>query len=151
MAANFKALGLRHIAKRRAPASGLAVAPGQLTRWAVATLPWLLCLALLTLAVLTPACSRGEAPSAKTFIGKWKSSKLTTPIYLYENGEWEIKKDDGAVLQYGAWEYKDGKVIWSFKVGAEVAHDVNPVVFATPTQFKLREVDQTVTSFDKLD
>ena len=96
------------------------------------------------------ACSKREVVTEKIFVGKWQSSKLATPLYLYENGEWEIKKDDGAILQYGTWQYKDRQILWSFKVDSTVGHDVNPVLVASSKQFQLRESDQTITSFDKL-
>ncbi|MBC7607984.1 MAG: hypothetical protein H7228_00165 [Polaromonas sp.] len=109
-----------------------------------------LLLAVVLSVIFLGACSKREAVTGKTFVGKWQSSKLVTPLYLYENGEWEIKKDDGAVLQYGTWEYKDDQILWSFKVDSAVGHDVNPVLVATSKQFQLKESDQTITSFAKL-
>lgn len=97
-------------------------------------------------------CSGREAVTEKNFVGKWKQSKLETPIYLYANGEWEIKQDDGAVLQYGVWQYKDNKIIWSFKQSnSHILHDVNPVLSAKPREFQVQENDQTITTFQKLD
>lgn len=106
---------------------------------------WLLAAFTLT------GCSKPEPINAQQFVGKWKSSKLTTPIYLYENGEWEIKSDAGAVLQYGIWEFKANKIIWSFKFDGYVGHDPNPVLSATPREFQLRESDGKTTTFSKLD
>lgn len=106
--------------------------------------------ALLALTALG-ACSRQPPVSALTFVGKWQSSRLATPIYLAPNGEWEIRKDDGAVLQYGAWEYQNNTLIWSFRFGDEVGHDVNAVVQANAETFQLREADQSITIFKKLD
>ncbi len=48
--------------------------------------------------ILFYAGSGREVITEKNFVGKWKSSKLETPIYLYATGEWEIKTEDGIVL-----------------------------------------------------
>jgi hypothetical protein len=101
--------------------------------------------------VLLNACSSRETTTEKTFVGKWKSSRMATPIYLYDNGEWEIKKDDGAVLQYGVWQYKGTKIIWSYKADSYIGHDANPVLSATPREFQVQESDRTTTTFSRLD
>ena len=109
-------------------------------------------LALLFFSTLTLCgCSDREAITEKSFVGKWKSSKLTTPIYLYANGEWEIKTEDGAVLQYGVWQYWDEKIIWSYKIGANIGHDTNDVLSATSREFQVQESDRTATTFERLD
>jgi hypothetical protein len=110
----------------------------------------------LTASILLATCLLGgcqgqDAADRKVFIGKWQSSRLATPLYLYENSEWEIKQDDGAVLQYGIWEYKNKKIIWSHKIGNRLEHDINPVIMAEPKKFQVRESDQSITSFEKLD
>ena len=109
-------------------------------RWALASL----------VAMALPGCGAHHKVSAASFVGKWKSSKLETPIYLYANSEWEIKKDDGHVLQYGVWEFKDGRIIWSFKMGAHIGRDVNPVESVSPQEFRLRE-GQGLTTFVRLE
>jgi hypothetical protein len=96
-------------------------------------------------------CTRRDDINAKSFVGKWHSSRLTTPVYLHDDGEWEIKTDDGAILQYGVWQYKDRRILWSYKIGAAIGHDVNIVVSATPKQLQLEEADRTVTTFDRID
>ena len=95
------------------------------------------------------ACSR-EA-SRDSFVGKWKSSRATTPIYLHDNGDWEIKQDDGTILQYGVWQLKDGSILWSFKIGGSVGHDRNSILSVKPREFKLREADGSTTTFTRLD
>jgi hypothetical protein len=102
-------------------------------------------------AVFLSGCSNHEAFSKNDFIGKWQSSKIETPLYLYANSDWEIKQDDGTIVQYGIWEYKDKNIIWSYKIGNQIGHDINPVLTVAPGKFQLRESDQTVTSFNKLD
>jgi hypothetical protein len=104
--------------------------------------------ALVAAAGLTACGPRKEASKA-SFVGKWKSSKLETPLVLYENGEWEIKPDAGGVLQYGIWEYRDGNIIWRIKSGSQVVTDVNPLVSVTAQEFRLREGAQ-VTVFTRL-
>jgi len=105
-------------------------------------------LAVVLASALVFGCS--ETASTKSFVGKWKSSKIMTPVYLYENGEWEICKDDGGVLQYGVWVYKDNTIIWTYKDGAQIGHDPNAVVSVTPQEFKVRERDSSITSFVRL-
>lgn len=106
-------------------------------------------LAVVLLGLALAGCGARPSMSAATFVGKWKSSKLETPLVLYENGEWEIRKDDGAVLQYGLWEYRDGRIIWIIKMGGELHRDVNPVVSAGKQEFRLKEGTQ-ITTFQRL-
>ena len=107
---------------------------------------------LLVVAVLNLyGCSSREAVTEESFVGKWRSSKITAPVYLYVNGEWEIKTEGGAILQYGIWQYKSGKIIWSYKVGSHTGHDRNVVLSATSREFKLQESDRTTTTFTRLD
>ena len=101
---------------------------------------------LLTL----PACSRQNQATPASFVGKWKSSKLTTPLYMYDNGEWEIKDDEGGILQYGVWQYQDGKIIWSIKLNGRISHETDSVLSVTPNEFQLRE-SSGVTAFSRLD
>ena len=106
-------------------------------------------LAMLTLFLMLGACTR-EAPIKESdFIGKWKSSKLETPLYLYPNGEWEIKTDAGDVLQYGVWQY-DKQLIWSYKVNGSVGYDKNDVLAMAANEFSLKEQDGSTTSFTRL-
>ncbi len=93
-------------------------------------------------------CS-GKKPTHESFAGKWQSSKLETPLHLYSNGEWEIRKDDGVVLQYGLWDYANGAVVWTVKLGVNVSREVNPVVSVTDTEFRLQE-GQATTVFKRL-
>lgn len=105
---------------------------------------------MLALVFLT-SCSNRETLSKNSFVGKWQSSRMETPLYLHENGDWEIKKDDGTVVQYGVWDYADKKIIWSYKIDSQIGHDVNQVLTVTPGKFQLLENDQTVTSFNRLE
>jgi hypothetical protein len=105
---------------------------------------------LLVLSGALTACGARHQATHAFFVGKWKSSKLETPLVLFDNGEWEIKPDDGGVLQYGIWEYRDGNLIWSFKSGGQIIRDVNPVVSAKDREFRLQEGMQ-ITVFNRLD
>jgi hypothetical protein len=105
---------------------------------------------LLLVALMCAGCGR-ETTSDKSFVGKWKSTRLETPIYLYDNGEWEIKTEGGAILQYGVWQYEDNKIRWTYKVDSTIGHDVNAVLSATPQEFQVREQDGTTTIFSRLD
>jgi len=111
---------------------------------------WHLFLLVATLFMLQ-GCTAKDKVNENNFVGKWKSSKLETPVYLYGNGEWEIKLDSGSVLQYGVWEYKNKNIIWSFKTDRGVLRDVNAVLSVSPREFKLSEADKTTTVFTKLD
>jgi hypothetical protein len=105
---------------------------------------------LVALATLN-GCSNRETFTEKNFVGKWSSTRTTTPVYLYENGEWEIKTDEGSVLQFGVWQYKDNNIMWSYKVDDRMGHDTNAVLSATPREFQLRESDRSITTFSKID
>jgi len=106
---------------------------------------------LLVTALCFSGCPGRDAITEKHFVGKWKSSKLATPVYLHANGEWEIKAEDGAILQFGVWEYKDEKIVWSYKIDSHIGHDTNVVLSARPREFRVRESDRTTTIFTKLD
>ena len=108
------------------------------------------CVLLLT-ALVFSGCSEREVINERNFVGKWKSSKLTTPVYLYANGEWEIRTDDCGVLQYGVWQYGDRKLTWSFKIDSQIGHDVNAVLSASPREFRIKEGDGSATTFSRLD
>jgi hypothetical protein len=100
------------------------------------------------------ACSDRQTVTDKSFVGKWKSSRVETPVYLYNNGEWEIKTEDGAILQYGVWEFKSDKIIWSYQADpntGRIERDVNDVLSATPREFQLVERDGSNTIFKRLD
>lgn len=116
----------------------------------VKNLKFVLTVMLMLVATLN-GCSNPETFTENNFVGKWQSSKVTTPVYLYENGEWEIKTDDGVVLQYGVWQYSDSKIMWSVKVNGQISHDTNAVLSVTPREFQLRERDKSTTTFSKLD
>lgn len=92
-----------------------------------------------------------EKITDKNFVGKWQSSKLATPILMYENNEWEIKKGDGSVLQYGVWQYEEKQLVWSYQMGSDIGHDVDPVLEVEKNTFKVLEADKSITTFTRLD
>lgn len=96
------------------------------------------------------ACGAKNQATHASFVGKWKSSKLATPLVLFDNGEWEIRQDNGGVLQYGIWEYRDGNLIWSFKSGGQIIQDVNAVVLVKSQEFRLQE-GAKITVFSRLE
>ncbi|MBS1129034.1 MAG: hypothetical protein H6R16_36 [Proteobacteria bacterium] len=89
--------------------------------------------------------------SQRDFVGKWQSDRAVTPIHLAANGEWELRKDDGTLLQYGVWRYEGKQIIWSIKQGGRIIDDPNPVLSVTPAEFRLRERDGQTTVFKRLD
>lgn len=96
------------------------------------------------------ACSPSDAEKRQWLFGKWQSSRSTTPLHLHSNGEWEIRQDNGVVLQYGLWEYAGKQLVWTVKQGEEINRDINPVISLKPDAFALRENDQSITSFKRL-
>lgn len=84
-------------------------------------------------------------------VGKWQSSRLMTPVILHDNGEWEIKQDNGVVLQYGLWDYQGNQLIWTIKQGKTLSRDINPVVSLNPDAFTVRENNRSITSFTRLE
>lgn len=106
-----------------------------------------LCALLFT---VVPGCQRTPQVDAAAFVGSWHSSRLTTPLVLYANGDWEIKTAEGQVLQYGVWSYAPGQFLWTFKQGKQVQHEVNPLLSFSPSRFSLRETDGSVTTFTRL-
>jgi len=94
------------------------------------------------------ACQR---ISGADFVGKWQSSRAVTPIHLAANGEWEIRMDDGTILQYGVWRYADKKIIWSIKQGERIIDDPTPVLAVDRAEFRLKEQDGATTVFRRLD
>lgn len=103
------------------------------------------------LAMSLAACSGRPEFRPQQFVGKWQSSRATTPIRLDANGEWELVAADGKVLQYGVWQYFNGKIMWSVIVDQEAQHDVTTVLSASDKEFRLGERDQSVTTFKRLD
>ena len=102
--------------------------------------------------ILLASCSHDDVTvtTEGDFVGEWHSTRSTMPIYLYENGDWEIKNHDGEILQYGVWQYKNNELVWSHKAGGQIEHDVNKVLSLTPEAFQLRERDNSTTTFTKL-
>lgn len=96
-------------------------------------------------------CSGSGSPVQADFAGKWKSSRLTTPIHLHQNGEWEIEDGEGGILQYGTWHYEDDRILWSHKGRGGVTHDMNRVLSVAPREFRLREQNGSETTFVRLD
>lgn len=98
---------------------------------------------LVVLGVVLSACGAKTQATHAFFVGKWKSSKLSMPVVLLDNGEWEIRSENGDVLQYGLWEYRGDSIVWRFKRGSETLTEVNPVIYAKDREFRLEEGGQT--------
>lgn len=128
-------------AVKRVPSSGC---------WMAKQPRWFLFL-LVGIALLLHGCTGRGGPDAAMMAGKWKSSRLTTPLLLYPNGEWEIKSDDGTVLQYGVWRLEDRKLIWFNKSQSGLSRDADRIESFGPSHFELREADGSATRFDRLD
>lgn len=109
-----------------------------------------LALGLLVTACLIVYMASGKRLNERDFVGKWQSSRLVTPLHLTANGEWEIKGEDGAVLQYGVWRLEGQKIVWTIKQGARISDDANPVLAVAPDEFRLSEKDGSVTVFKRL-
>jgi len=92
----------------------------------------------------------GKRTGEADFVGKWQSSRTNTPIHLAANGEWEIRTEQGRVLQYGLWRYVDKQLVWTYKQGAQFFDDANPVLAVDAGSFSLRESNGTTTVFHRL-
>lgn len=104
----------------------------------------------LTAAVMLLGLVACQRIYERDFVGKWQSSRAVTPIYLTANGEWEIRRDDGTVLQYGVWRYADRQLVWSIRQGTRIVDDPTVVLDMTRDQFKLQERDGSTTVFQRL-
>ena len=107
--------------------------------------------AAAALVLLAVACSGEPHPRHEQFVGKWKSSRLATPLHLHENGEWEIRTVEDSVLQYGVWQLQDRRMVWSIKIDGRLNHDENTVLSVGQGRFELRERNGSVTVFERLD
>lgn len=107
--------------------------------------------ACLSAALAAAACSPTEALDEKRFVGQWQSSRATYPIYLHENGEWEIRSGAGSVLQYGVWRYQKNHIVWTYRFEGQVLHEPNAVISVTENEFRLREQDRSATVFTRVD
>lgn len=106
---------------------------------------------LLFALIFQIGCSPPDAEARKAFVGVWKSSRLSLPLHLYDNGEWEILDDDGSVLQYGIWDYRQNALLWHYKSSGQVLHESNAVLSAKPRTFQLREKNGNKTTFVRLE
>jgi hypothetical protein len=101
--------------------------------------------------VLVAAGCGQAAPRHEQFVGKWKSSRLATPLHLHQNGEWEIRTAEDSVLQYGVWQLQDRRLVWTIKMDGKLSHDANAVLSVDKRRFELRERNGSVTVFERLD
>lgn len=96
------------------------------------------------------ACQKKLEPSQ--FVGSWRSSRLSTPLLMRGNGEWEIRSGDERVLQYGVWRLDGQRLVWTIRDDrGQVTHDANTILSVEPRRFVLAERDGSKTSFDRLD
>jgi hypothetical protein len=105
---------------------------------------------VLMLGLFAGGCSKEAPYKEKDFVGTWKSTRSTAPLYMYEDGVWESKKESGEIEQYGVWMYTAGKILWTVRVNEQILHDPNPVLSVEPDEFKLREQDGSVTTFTRI-
>lgn len=108
--------------------------------------------ALVCAVSLLAACGAPQ-PEPDYFVGKWRSTRLTTtPLHMYENGEWEIRDDADVVLQYGLWDYRDGVLTWIYRRdGVTLSRDVNTVIAVRRREFEIRESNGDITTLTRLD
>jgi hypothetical protein len=73
-------------------------------------------------------------------------------VVLLDNGEWEIRDAEGAVLQYGLWRVDGQSLVWTLRGGDErLVNDANGIVSIEARRFVLRERDGSMTTFDRQD
>lgn len=100
---------------------------------------------MLVLVTALGGCTFKGEYSEKDFVGKWTSTKYASPIYLYENGEWEVISDTGGVTQYGVWQVTGNKIMWSFKLGGKVHHVREKIQTLSTQEFTLGEGNKVST------
>jgi hypothetical protein len=103
---------------------------------------------LFFVAWLLTACQ--PSTQATDFVGKWVSSRTNIPVHIAANGEWELKTDEGSVLQYGLWRYESHKLIWTIRQGGRLMDDPNPVLSVAKDEFRLRELNGDETVFRRV-
>lgn len=114
--------------------------------------PWYALTLVGVVLVLLQGCSRSPAPNAEQFVGKWRSSRLASlPLTMSSNGEWEIKGEGDADLQFGVWRVEGQRMLWTIRIDGRVIHDVNTILKVEPQRFELREADGSITQFNRLD
>lgn len=101
--------------------------------------------------MLLGGCGSGSAAKEARFVGKWQSSRLSTPLVMHANGEWEVLREDGSAFQFGVWQYADDAIVWSIKQDGRIGHDTNKVLSVKPEEFSVRERDGSTTVFRRLD
>jgi hypothetical protein len=107
-------------------------------------------LALCVVVAILCGCHSADAVNEKAFVGKWKSSRLATPLFMYANGEWEIKTEEGGILQYGVWQYEKDRIVWTIKLNDRITKDPNPVTSVKQNEFKVQESDGAITTFSRM-
>jgi hypothetical protein len=108
-------------------------------------------LALYVAATLLGGCRGADAVSERAFVCKWKSSRLATPLFIYANGEWETKTEEGGILQYGVWQYEKDRIVWTIKMKDRITKDPDAVTSVKPSEFKVRESDGSITTFSRME
>ncbi|MBH9552474.1 hypothetical protein [Inhella gelatinilytica] len=84
-------------------------------------------------------------------MGRWKSSRLSSPLVLTDKGEWEILSDEGKALQFGLWRLEGAHLVWTVRApNGGLTHDPTPILIAEPERFAVRERDGSVTTFVRL-
>lgn len=97
------------------------------------------------------ACQKKKPLEPGQFVGRWRSSRSSAPVELSANGEWEIRAEDGAVLQYGVWRLDGEQILWTVRTDQGVMHDPTRVLAVDEKGFSLRERDGSTTTFTRLD
>lgn len=106
---------------------------------------------LAGLALLLALAGCGSGAKSADFVGKWQSSRLSTPLVMHANGEWEVLREDGSVVQYGVWQYLENELLWSFRQEGQLGHDANKVLSVSAKEFRVRERDGTTTVFRRIE
>lgn len=100
---------------------------------------------VLAMLCLVSACRPNW--QTRDFVGTWVSSRTYTPVYITDNGEWEIRNGDGAVLQYGVWQLKDRYLVWGILRNGSLYKDPTQILAVEADSFRIREQDGSVTVF----
>lgn len=78
------------------------------------------------------------------FLGSWYSTRAKKIITILREGKWKM------VTQTGGWSLKDGSFVWTYSELGPRVKDRNPILHAGRRKFVLKEEDDSVTVFYKI-
>ncbi|MEO9515244.1 MAG: hypothetical protein ABJH45_14195 [Paracoccaceae bacterium] len=88
------------------------------------------------------------ALSEKAFVGAWYSTRAETVIEINIDGTWHIPESN----QTGWWALDTNQFVWMYyERDIESADDINMILSYNESEFTLQELDNTETTFSRVD